>query len=368
MKKPLALLLGIVAAIVLLSLMFPSDPGKPDIITIIKNWTGKVKEPPKDTEGYRVGELFRVDSPGKALIWSYDEMNIYYSKPVEGDKNGREELWVSDIKGNRKKIETSDKLYNIGSAKWDSSGSLLAFTSTIGDKSSLFIYNIADGSMKNITPPNIKGEGITSYDWDDQSMYLIMTVDIASPRIYLYNIKTQKLSRLDMKLNYCMDAAFGGNNTIVYSDRNEEDQYIIYRADITGKNQVPIAEGQGFKISPDRKKLAILTDGNLQDGLWIYDIASTKRTLLYSWPVYDVYWVSGSDSLMYSTIEDCNSEEGYTGTIYYVGRDSKEVSIKGVVYPIFASSRDGARIAMTSPQYISGNEENKGVFIGVLYK
>ena len=372
MKKPLALLIGILISIIILSIIFPADPQKPDLISLLKkSRDSQIKNPVnKETEKkYRIEGLTKIDDAGNALVWSPDEGYIYYSKKVKDQKEeGLDELWKSDLKGKKEKIESKIKLYNIKNGKWSLDGAFLAFISTLNDKNSLIIYDIKEGTVKDITSVKTSDIGVTSYDWDDDSLNIVMSLDIVNPRIQIYSLITQKSRKLDMKLKTCKDVAFYINGGIVFSDEDQDAKQNIYSCDKAGKNIEHIIEGQDFVISPDRCKLAILSNENSQEGLWIYNTRTKEKKSLTLYPVSCVYWLSNSLNLIYSMEEDTRNNYTYKGNIYYVEKNMNITSITGVIYTLFVPSKSGSDIVMTSQDSKIDKQDNKGVFFGELYK
>lgn len=369
-KKPLTLLVGIIVSIIALSVIFPSDPQKPDLVSIIRN---KIQRPDKQAEALKnnkISNLLRVDDSGFALTWSPDEKYLYYIKENNSVKGGAfEELWFSDIHGNKYKINSKFKFYSTKDAKWSPDGTMLCFISSLEqNKSRLFMYDTGNNIIKDITPDNVQDVGVTSYNWDDESLFLIMSIDIIKPRIDLYNIRANKYSRLDIELLSCKNVAFIKGNNIIFSNRDENFKYKIFTAGKSGGNVNYLTDGQEFLLSPDREKLVILSDIDIQKGLWIYDINSGKKKTLSNWPVYNAYWLSDSESLLFSMEEDCKIKSTYKGTIYKHDKDLKVSEITGAVHTIFVSSKSGGRIAMTSPDYMEDIKENKGIFIGQVFK
>lgn len=371
MKKPLALLLGIVLSIVLLSLIYPSNPSTPGILDkLIKPQQQQPAPVSVDAEKtYRIDSPVKIDANGSALAWSKDEENLYFSKPVQGDSNGREELWVSSSKGKNKKLDSKYKFYNIRDAKLSPDGKVLAFISGIAEgKSSLYIYNVKDESFKNITPSKVNDIGVTSYDWDSESSEIIMSMDIESPKIEIYDMVSRKTRKLDIKLKACTNVSFSIKNSIVFSDENESGVYEIYSADIDGNNISPVIGGRDFVTSPDKYKLALLTDENGMEGLRIYYMALKQmKEALYE-PVYNIYWMSNSVDLMYSKVKDCNKGNPYIGNIYYLKQGTQSIRVMDVIYPIFVPSANGDKIALTSPVTLDAKDQDKGMFTGRLEK
>lgn len=368
MKKPIALFCTIITVIVMLSVMFPSDPTKPDIISRIKHKTPPPSPNLNVSNDYMITGINKLTGSGKAIAWSKDEKYIYYSTDVkDSDEPGLEELRVCDMNGEKRTIDTDIKLYNINNAKWSPDGSMLAFISTNDDRNNLMIYNINDGSIKDITPKKVTDTGVTSYDWDDDSMSIIMSVDISNPRIEIYSFKTGKSVRLDISPVSCRNVAFYRDNRIIYSDILEG-RYKILSADRSGKNPSLITEGWEFKVSPDRHKIAIMSDGDGQRGLWVYYTSLNERKELSHLSVYDAYWTNDSSNLLYSIEEDSRNNYIYKGYIYYYNKDMKTINIRDAVYNIFLPSDTGNKIAMTSPEFFVDKEEEMGIFIGDLYK
>lgn len=358
---------GIIAAIVLLSFIFPSDPSKPDIITRLKGT--KININTETVKNYRIGDIVPIDSSGSVLIWSLDENYIYYTKPAkEGENDGSEELWVSNLHGKKQKINSKYKFYNIRDARLSPDGTMLCFISTTGDSNELFLYDINKKTIINITPGKVSDVGVTSYDWDDESLYIIMSVDIVRPRIELYNVMSQKFIKLDMKLRACRDVAFYKGDNIIFSDKDEDSKYKIFTADRTGKGIKPVTEGEDFILSPNRENIAILSDGNSQSGLWVYNMTTGNSRVVSSESIYNAFWLTNSVNLLYSTEQDCKSRYTYGSFIYYLEGDFKKTEISGAIHTIFVPSNSGSKIAMTSPDYMEDKNENKGVFVGQIYK
>jgi len=369
-KRPLALLIGIIISIISLSIMFPSDPEKPDIISIIKSIRQKKGEQSKPAKNNIISDIIKIDDSAYALTWSPDEDYLYYIKKANiGKYDEFEEIWISDIRGNKRKIYSNFKFNNTRDAKWSPDGTMLCFISNLSsNRNSLFIYNTSDNSIKDITPYNVEDLGVTSYDWDEESMFLVISTDIIKPCIDLYNIKTNKYSRIDIELASCKNVAFSKDGNIIFSDIDENFKYGIFYVDKSGKNKVHITDGQEFLLSPDRQKLAILSDTDMQKGLWIYDMNTNEKKVLSNWPVYNIYWMSDGISLLFSMEEDCKSKYTFKGTIYRLDKDLKMHTITGAVHTIFVSSKSGSRVAMTSPDTMEDSKDNKGVFIGQVYK
>ncbi len=367
LKRPITLLIAVVISVIALSIMFPTGPGEIDIISRIR----LAKEKPAVTETvkeYKIDEISRLSDSGNAIAWSHDEKSLYCSAGVQDtDDYGLEDLYLFDLQGNKKKINSKIKLYNISDAKWSSDFNMLAFISTHDEKSSLIIYDVERNAMKDITPKNVLDVGVTSYDWDNESLNIIMSVDISNPRIEIYNLKSGKSGKLDISLKECRNVSFFTNGKIIFS-ANDGNKYKIYEADMYGKNVVPITEGWDFNISPDRHKLSILSDGDGQRGLWIYDMTSHEKSGISVSPIYEAYWLDDSTSLMYSIELDSRNTEIYKGTIYCYGKDGKTTNVSGAIYTRFVPSLGGNKIAMISPESYKVKKEDKGIFIGNIYR
>lgn len=370
MKRPLVLLSGIVISIILLILIYPSNPNTPGILD---RFIKKREQPTPVTvnaeKTYSIDSSVKISGNGNALAWSKDGEDLYYSKPVEGDTNGLEELWVSKSNGSGKEVSSKYKLYNIRNAKLSPDGNILSFISggTEG-KSDLFIYYIKDRSFKDITPSKVKDMGVTSYDWDTESSQIIMSADIENPKIEIYNLVSHKSKRLDMKLKACTNVSFSINKGIIFSDENDEGTYEIYSADIDGKNIVPITGGDDFVTSPDKYKIAILTDENGLEGLKLYYLAVKEEKNVLSEPVYNIYWLSNSMDLMYSKANDCEKDNTYLSNIYFLRQGVQDIKVMDVVFPIFVPSANGSKIALTSPVILDAKGTDKGIFTGKLEK
>lgn len=370
LKRPLTLLVGIIFSIIALSIIFPADPSKPDLITLIKGSGENVKIYKNTVRNYTVRNIKKIDDSGNALIWSLDERFLYYSKPVkDNEQKGAEEIWINDLHGNSEKVNSKIKLYNIRNAKWSPDGTMLCFMSDIEEnKVGLYIYDTAKKTINNITPKNIQDLGVTSFDWDDESLYIIMSIDIVKPCIEVYNTKTLKHKRMDINLKSCVNVAFYKDERIIYTDKDISSKYRIYTSDMSGKNIKYITDGQKFILSPDKDKLVILCDINGQEGLWVYDIMTKQKKMITSWPVYNISWLSEELGLLYSNDADCKNKYTYSGSIYYLESNLKSTEISGAIHTIFVSTISGKKIAMTCPNFMEDKKENKGVFIGEIIK
>lgn len=369
-KKPLTLLVGIIFSIILLSIIFPSDPSKPDLITRIKG-TGKDIILRSDTvRSYRIGDIVKIDDSGKALIWSFNEIYLYYTKPADGEgQEIFEELWIGDIWGNKEKVLSKLKFRNIRDAKWSPDGSMLCFISNIDEnKSGIFLYDTTEKAITDITPKNLSDEGVTSYGWDSESLHIIISVDIRKTGIEIYDVKARKASKLEMDLKACRNVDFYKDNLIIFSYMDIDSKYKIFTADRLGKNIEFVTEGQEFLVSPDKSRLSILSDSQGQRGLWIYNIENKVTNRISSSPIYNIYWLPNSMNLIYSMEEDCRSRYTYRGNLRYLEYDMNVIDVTGAVHTIFVPSVNGKKIAMTSPVTMEDKMENKGVFIGQLYK
>lgn len=368
MKKPIMLLFAIVMSVIVLSILFPLEPGKMDFISRLRLSKEKSPVSSEVVRDYKVIDVSRLSDSGSAIAWSPDEKGLYCSLEVrDSDEEDLEELWLFDLQGNKKKVNSKIKLYNINSAKWSPDGSMLAFVSTNNDRNSLIVYDTKNNSLKDVTPKKILDVGVTSYDWDDESLNIIMSVDISSPRIEIYSIRSGKSARLDMNLKECRNASFYTEGKIIFSDTDGE-KYRIYEADRYGKNVAPVTEGWDYVISPDRHKLAILSDGDGQRGLWVYYTSLNEKSELSVSPLYEAYWLNNSSNLMYSMEIDSKRSDIYKGNIYYYGKDIKTITVSGAIYTVFLPSAGGGKIAMTSPDSTGVSKENTGIFIGNLYK
>ncbi|KPU42983.1 protein TolB [Oxobacter pfennigii] len=367
MKQPLTLLFGIIISILFLSIAFPADPMQPDLITRIAGNKEEVKTPLETVRNYRVGDVTKIDDAGTALIFSPDEEELYYTK--KSDDNSYEEIWISNLKDYKGIINTKLKINDIRNAKWSPDGKQLCF---MGDLSpgttSLFTYSATTKLIKEVTPKNIKDMGVTSYDWDNESLYLVMSVDIVKPFIELYNTHTGKFSRVNLKLRSCRNVAFYEDDKLMYSDLDENNEYKIYTVEKSGKNAEFIADGQSFILSPNKNKMAILADLNSQQGLWIYNIINKNIKQLRTEPINNIVWLSDNTNIIFAEEDDCKSKYTYSGSLYYVENNLQETEITGTVYPIFTASESGRKIAMTSPDYVEDRTENKGIFAGTLFK
>lgn len=369
MKKPLALLFGIFFSIFTLSILFPSDPNKPDILDILnKREKKQIIHVDKDL-GYRIEGLIRVDTSGKALAWSLDEKNIYYSKKVQGG-SGLEELWITDIKGQKQKIESDIEFYNIRDARISPNGRYLSFISeSLNDINKLYLYNTSNNTIKDITPPNIEDTGVTSYDWDEQSLNIIMTVDIVNPRIEIYSINSEHTRKLDIKLKLCRNVGFLKDNKIVFSDQDDEGlKSKIYTANRSGKDIRILLDGRDFIVSPNKNKIAILSDENLQEGLWVYNLDRNKNIKISSNPTYNVYWLPRNPEIIYSMEEDSLNRKPFKKDLYISDDSGRVDNVSDAIYTIFVPSKTGKKIAITSPAYAETTEDKVGVFWGELSK
>lgn len=361
MNKPILLLVAIAVSIIVLSVLFPSGSNIQNAPENKKTVENKAQTSNIPVENYRIVNTNKIERLGTAIAWSPDKKYIYYTIPSE---NGRQELYARDMDGNKKRIGENVKLYSINDAKWSPDGTMLSFISTYKDKSKLYIYDTSNGKLKDITPSKISDVGVISYDWDEESLNIIMAVDIANPKIELYSIRSGKAGRIDIDVENCTDVAFYRDGKIIYSDR-QNGKYKIFVADLSGKNIETISDGRNFAISHDRYRLAVLSNGDGEEGLWILNMI-TKDKRKYSYvPVRQVYWTL-TDTLMYSTEEDYMSKTPYGGSIYIVKDDGRALGISGAIYSIFTPSLDGMEIAMTSPEFIEG--EDKGIFIGKVYR
>lgn len=365
MKKPMLLLISIFLSIIMLSILFPEDPTQPDIISRLKPNKTDTKETQTLSNNYKVININKLTGSGDALAWSPDEKCLYYS--VHANNSGVEELWVCDMNGSKKRLAENTELYNISKAAFSPDGRMMAFISLKDDIANLMVYDIDKDEVKNITPRKTYDTGVTSYDWDNDSSSIIMSVDISNPQIEIYNFKTDKIARLDMELTNCRNVAYYGSDKIMYSDM-DDGRYSIFSADRYGRNRKFITEGWEFKISPDRHKIAIISDADGQKGLWIYNIDLNRKNTLSSSIIYDVYWMQDSSSLMYSVQEDNRNNYAYKGYIYYYNKDNKVINISGAMYTIFIPSGTGNKIAMSSPEYVTLKKEETGIFLGELYK
>lgn len=370
MKRPLVLLSGIILSVILLSLIYPSNPNTPGILDRFIKKEKQTAAAPVDAEKtYSIESTVKISGNGNALAWSKDEENLYISKPVEKSTDGEEELYVLDSRGKGKKINSKYKFYNIRDAKLSPDGKVLAFISGVAEgKSSLYIYYIKDESFKDITPSKVKDMGVTSYDWDTESSQIIMSADIENPKIEIYSLLSHKTKKLDMKLKSCTNVSFSIGNTIIFSDENDDGVYEIYSADMDGKNIVPVIGGSDFVTSPDKYKIAILTDENGLEGLKVFNIKLKDTQNVISEPVYNIYWLSNSVDLMYSKVNDCEKDNTYAGNIYYLRQSVQDIKVMDVVYPVFVSSASGNKIALTSPVTLDAKDEDKGIFTGKLEK
>lgn len=361
MNRPIVLLVALTASIILLSILFPSNSSNSGLTSTNQPVGNNKQAATAVVKNYSILNQNKVDSSGAALQWSPDGKMLYYSKPAKG---GHEELWVTDMSGSSKRIGSNIEFSSISDVKWSPDGRILSFISTLNEKSSLFIYNTSNGELKNITPKKIDDVGVTSYDWDDESLNIIMSIDLSAPKIQIYSISSGKAGKVDINIKGCSNAAFYRSGKIIFSGK-DGDGYSIFTADMSGKNVEKIIGGKDFIISPDRYELAILSDDEGQEGFWLYNLSSkTKKELLLT-PVHNVYWISNGD-MIYSTEEDCQTGQPYKGTIYYLSQEGRVINIKGGIYTIFVPSNDGAKIAMTLPQ--SSGAEDSGVFTGELFK
>jgi Tol biopolymer transport system component len=368
-KKPLVLLWGIFFSILALSILFPSDPNKPNILDIMnKEEKKQVVHEDKDL-GYRIEGLVRVDTSGKALAWSLDEKNIYYSKKVQG-KSGLEELWITDVKGQKQKIESSIEFYNIRDARISPNGRYLSFISgNLDDKNKLYIYDTTNNNIKDITPLKAEDTGVTSYDWDEQSLNIIMTADIVNPGIVIYSVDSGHMRKLDMNLNACRNVGFLRGNKIIFSDQDEEGlKSKIYTANSSGKNVKILLDGRDFIVSPNKNKIAILSDENLQEGLWVYNLDRNKKINITLNPTYNVYWLPRNPELIFSTEEDSLNRKPFRKDLYVSDDSGKIDNVSDAIYTIFVPSKTGKKIAITSPDYAETTEDKVGVFWGELSK
>lgn len=369
MKRPLTLLVGIVLSIILLSILFPSDPTKPDILSKIKSKENKPPVVEETVKKYRISDILKLEDIGNALAWTLDEKYLYYTKPVEGeDGSVSEEIWFSNLEGNKQKVDIELKLTGIRNAKWSEDGSMMAFIANIEEnKSGLFIYDKNKNTLLDITPKKFSDIGVISYDWDRKSQNIVMSVDIVGSSIYIYNLKNQKTSKLAIQLKSCRDVAFYDNEKIIFSNMDENLKYRIYTSDMSGENIKFVVEGQNFILSPNKKKMAITTDGDSQNGLWVYNIESKVMKSINSLPMHNVYWL-GNDNLLYSTEVDARLKYAYEGVIYFVEKNMEITDITGAVHTIFTPSKSGKYIGMTSPEDMEDSKGNQGVFIGQLYR
>lgn len=370
MKKPLVLLFGIIISILLLSVIYPLNPNTPGILDkFIKKQKQAVPSYVDAEKTYSITGTEKIAVNGNGLAWSKDEENLYFSRPVQDDTNGQEELWVLDSKGRENKINSKYKFYNIRDTKMSPDGNNLAFISGITeDKSSLYIYNIKDGSFRDITPSKVVDMGVTSYDWDTGSSQIIMSVDIEKPSIEIYNMVSHKTKKIDMDLKACTNVSFSINKSIIFSDEDDSGAYEIYTADMDGKNVVPVTGGHDFVTSPDKYKVAILTDKDGMEGLKIYYVALKQTKEALSEPVYNIYWLSNSVDIMYSTVEDCEKDNSYTGYIYYLRQGVQTIKVTDAVYSIFVPSGNADKIALASPVTLDVKDADKGLFTGRLEK
>jgi Tol biopolymer transport system component len=372
LKRPIILLFGIIISIVLLSLIYPTDPGKIGLLDrMIKS--GKKPAPtPANVDAevtYSIYNTIKIDDQGEAIIWSPDETDLYYSKPVEDGKNGQEELWVLDSDDGEWKIISELDFFNIRDARWSPDGNILSFISGANDgMASLIIYDSRSGEIKDITPQKVNDIGITSYDWESGSNEIMMSLDIVNPKIEIYNLKTEKARKLNIKLKSSGNAAFYTGGRVMFSDIDDTGKYMIYTTGMSGDNIKQMVEGRSFKLSPDKKIVAILSDEDGQDGLWIYRIETNEKKNIITEPISNIYWLSSSFNLIYSTEEECSSRFVYREIIHYIEQNLKVINITNAVYPVFVPSAKGSRIAMSSPQYIQGDDKDKGLFIGRLSK
>lgn len=369
MKRPLTLFIGIILSIIILSVIYPSDPGKTSIIDRITMRSNSVTLTPVNQQhNYAIADIKKLDSEGTALAWSPDGKRIYYAKNVEGAKDGEEELWVCDTGSTGAKIDSVIKMYNLGNARWSPDGKKLAFMSgSFESFTRLLVLDTDSGEILDITPDKASDAGVTSYDWDKESVEVIMTTNIVSPKIEIYSFLTNKFRKLDLDLKYCSNAAFFADNGIVFSDVDQSGVYKIYNADRYGRGAYPLAEGQNFIVSADRCRIAILSDGNTQSGLWVYDNITKKTKTIRYQPIYSVYWLS-NNGMLYSTEEDCTDDSTYHGLIYCLDQDMNSTTVEDAVYPIFVPDQKGDMVAMTVPYMIGGDNKDMGVYIGKLKK
>jgi len=362
----LILLISIIVAIAMLCIIFPLDSGKPGFFGVFLWPSSGLKLTGESKSNYSIRNILKIDDNGSVLTWSVDDKHLYYSKPAqEKGEEGLEELWASDIKGNIERIDTEVKLYNIENAKWSPDGTILSFVSNHNDIKYLFIFDTSSGIIKDITPKKIYDEGVISYNWDDESLNIIMVVDVVNPKIEIYNMRSQKVGKINIHLNACATAAFYGSKNIIFSDRDSEG-FEILKSDISGDNISSIVEGREFVISPDRNKLVILSDGDSQRGLWLYNIEKNEKKELLSNPIYNLYWLSDGNNLICSTVDYLENGQEFPGNIYYMMKDTSIINITGAARTIFVPTQSGSTIAMSCPQSIDDN--SKGVFIGEVFR
>jgi dipeptidyl aminopeptidase/acylaminoacyl peptidase len=236
--------------------------------------------------GARTQLTFFADSAGGATYQPKGGDFFVFSKGAGGNEryqNYRFDLATGDI-----------TLLTDGAARnsrgiWSSAGDQMAYTSTRrnGADADIYVINPADPKSNRLAF-EVKGGGWFPLDWapDDSKLLVGEYVSINESYLWLFDAKSDQRTRVTPKT--AEQIAYGGGKFAkdgkgIYTttDKDAEFQRLVL-VDFEGKTQAVLTghvnwDVDEFDLSPDGKRIAVVTNEDGVGTLHLFDTASNKE-------------------------------------------------------------------------------------------
>ena len=223
------------------------------------------------------------------------------------NRNDYFEVFISDIKSGQviKKLisgnNTADfeELHLLAPGLcWSPSGRKIAIAVKSGDKDAIYII---DAYSEDETVLPVKFEGIFSLDWHPDNSSIVMRADNNKQSdIYVYNLKTKKLTQITNDVFTDLDPKWSKDGTKIFfsSDRgiytdlksipasfdisdydyNDKDLYVydMPTGNVRRLTHDKYSTESSVVTSPDGRKFLYISNRNGIDNIWLRDLDSSK--------------------------------------------------------------------------------------------
>tara|TARA_B100000401_G_scaffold84672_1_gene53723 strand:+ start:1994 stop:5104 length:3111 start_codon:yes stop_codon:yes gene_type:complete len=227
------------------------------------------------------------------ISWSYDNKKIVFSAKSNGD----DALFIYDVDGKRNNFQIFkfDGLKGIFKPIWNPQNNQIAFIGNNGYSSDVYVYNLDDGSLVNLTNDHFSDIQV---NWHPNGKLLLFSSDRGK---YLGDNSTLDF---DIILNHDVDNydiyQINFDNEITrltntdfnetYASFSPDGNFISYLSDESGINNIYIADKNGKNVKPATNVLTGITQfkwvndnqiiftGFYKSGYDIFLLSNVKRS------------------------------------------------------------------------------------------